>query len=389
MARQLARDLLDQLVDLHERNPGRVRPPFRKVPRSDRSGRPLLSEDIKDLHDTLKAVESLGAIKIYMGKGELAHLPEKIRLVDINKLRGFLGRAAISKKVGSAIQGLRKMPERDALEALGLIERFEYAWNRGVSAFGMKLEDTNAAENFLRAICIVLEGNPNGDDMRTLSRRGLGDSKSLERSAGSLASCLREIGLVPAGLTPMEALDHLGIKKLRPPVLIAGPISVAGVNTGELPFVGLPAESFADIALTSPINSVLTIENMSSFQRHVAEAKRQDEVVLYTGGFPSTPVQSGLKRILELAPNAVTFHWGDIDPHGLWIAETIRSIAGTTFRPHLMSIEIARKHGAPSPGYPKLSEYPESSPLKPLATFLASPDAAVLEQEEIEPEQIK
>ena len=104
MARQLARDLLDQLVDLHERNPGRVRPPFRKVPRSDRSGRPLLSEDIKDLHDTLKAVESLGAIKIYMGKGELAHLPEKIRLVPRSRRhlkKGWFGHSRSPQNAGT------------------------------------------------------------------------------------------------------------------------------------------------------------------------------------------------------------------------------------------------------------------------------------------------
>jgi len=77
------------------------------------------------------------------------------------------------------------------------------------------------------------------------------------------------------------------------------------------------------------------------------------------------------------------FHWSDIDADGTWIFKTIEeSSSGRTLLPHLMSPEIAERHGDLSARQAilKVSEA-RGSLIAPLVDYLASPGARVMEQD--------
>jgi hypothetical protein len=64
---------------------------------------------------------------------------------------------------------------------------------------------------------------------------------------------------------------------------------------------------------------LLTVENLSSFQRQVREIE-DEGIVLYTGGFPAPSLVRVLGLLdLGLPADCPFYHWGDRDPGGLRI----------------------------------------------------------------------
>ncbi len=111
-------------------------------------------------------------------------------------------------------------------------------------------------------------------------------------------------------------------------------------------------------------------------------------MVIYTGGFPS---DSTLHAILTLAraTECPVFHWGDIDAGGIKIAyhiERALTKVGRRLQLHLMTPEIAVRHGLPQSPTPVFRNFADSgSAVAGLAAFMASDAARTLEQEELDP----
>ena len=76
-----------------------------------------------------------------------------------------------------------------------------------------------------------------------------------------------------------------------------------------------------------PLRTVVTIENLESFNRHVREARRTDDAVLYTGGSPSRSVVAALRRLEELGARSLA-RWGDVDHGGIRIANRLFEVMG-------------------------------------------------------------
>ena len=128
--------------------------------------------------------------------------------------------------------------------------------------------------------------------------------------------------------------------------------------------------------------SLTTIENYASFNRHVREAMGPSEVVIYTGGWPG---RAECALISRLAPYAASiYHWGDIDPAGLGIADAVWRAAGKPVSLHLMTQQIAQGYGSENTSVSKLSVSPTSPAFKMLE-WLSTPQGRILEQEELDP----
>ncbi len=152
-------------------------------------------------------------------------------------------------------------------------------------------------------------------------------------------------------------------------------------------YFGIPPGEATRIRFREKPQYLLTIENFSSFNRHVAEADPQRAgVTIYVGGYPSLATQEALRSLAAAIPDDVCFfHWSDIDPDGTWIFRTIERAVGRPLTPHLMSVDLAEKFGKPPAEAVRTLVASQNSSIASLVTYLQRDDARWLEQEELDP----
>ncbi|MGX9432103.1 MULTISPECIES: Wadjet anti-phage system protein JetD domain-containing protein [Bradyrhizobium] len=136
--------------------------------------------------------------------------------------------------------------------------------------------------------------------------------------------------------------------------------------------------------------------DLAGFQRGVthdepdivqlAPAARMTLIEEGATGYPSLATQEALRVIAGMVSECTPiFHWSDIDPDGTWIFRMIERAIGRPIRPHLMSIEIAKRSGQVPPKKAAPARCPSDSGIAALAAYLAGEGAKILEQEELDP----
>lgn len=89
------------------------------------------------------------------------------------------------------------------------------------------------------------------------------------------------------------------------------------------------------ISIITPCKSVMTVENLTSFNR------MQDEETLYVylSGYNNSAKTRFLKKLYEDNPGKAWLHFGDIDPDGFYILSNLRQKTGIEFSSFLMGID--------------------------------------------------
>lgn len=381
----IAEAVLGRLLDDSESNSERHRRIIRPVPKVS-----LLYDELGALRRTLLAAEAANAVELICGKhSERDHIV-KVALRDPEPLYALLRR---EKPAVVAASAARILADRLAGLSPGLeatLARVTAAWAQRrnlLRDLGPSDVDKTVAV-FRAAEGLIARRAGQGMDMRTFSRRYTGHSKIVENNVGRIADVLRMTVELPEYLDATEVLEAFGIQKFPHPCLVSGPVTYKGVRLPTEPFVGIAPEMAVHMGVADAPRWLLTIENLASFNRQVREASAPNGIVIYTGGFPS---DSTLATILELARqvDCPILHWGDIDAGGVKIAYRLEHALRGIDRElslHLMVPEIALTLGQPvkPESIFKLPIDP-SSCVYPLQVFLASDDAASLEQEELDP----
>lgn len=378
-----ARDILEVLLDRVERVPDRIRQPAESAPTD------FPSAGEREAFDRLLAdAERQGAVSVVKGRGEARHLTERVRLRDPSLLYKFLGRVPAHERAAAAISRLRESVTPKHADAVDARDSIIDGWLRAERPFSIGFDQADQAVEFIIALNAVLSRDPmDRRDLRTYSGQTTGNTKLIERHASRIVGFFKQSQGLDANVSDGEIMAILGLEKFSQPVLIAGAVSLAGTDFASLPYVGLAPEKATDIEPVGVIRSVLTIENLASFNRHVRETLQANDVVVYTGGFPSRAVRAAIVAISRWPGVTRIHHWGDIDEGGLRIALHLTSLSSIPVLPHLMSPALARQYGAPGKISRKI-ELPPGHPWYDLATFLEGDDARFLEQEKIDPEPI-
>lgn len=346
----------------------------------------------RDLNDA----ERDGAIRVDMGRFEMSHLPRRVVLLDGVKLADILGvplaidlAADIEEKIGKAIPDRHGHIQELFREALG-------KWRAGKPALGLRVEQEKEVSALFTALVAVADNRQDEMDLRTFSAKILGNSKTMEKMEARFASAWKVLYPEVADLTARELYESLGLIKFPWPMLLKGPVTIvcdaSEINVaGVLPFIGLPYAAVRGIKIEHCPKYVLTIENLSSFNRHVHEVQ-DDGLVIYSNGFPSTKTKAFLFMLDEVVPHDVPFyHWGDIDVGGLRIFQSIEKVLSHhPLHPHLMNREILNRYGelATSLDIPALQKIAScSSALAPLAAAIIASASPFLwlEQEVVDP----
>lgn len=386
MSEAVALKILGKLIDRIERQPERQKRVIEPVPK-----RGYLTEELQALHNTLKRAEAAGAVTLIWGKPRAgtSHLVEKVVLADAGKLYGFLGRRPAGKEAEKAaaralVAVTDWFPGKLPDYVLGITHFYALSWSSKLRPGGLGPEDWPELVEVLKGVLAVKEMPSGALDLRSFSRRTTGESKLIERNRGRIAQQLRRLDQLPDYLESADdVLAHYDLEKFPQPVLVAGALAWRGERLVQEPYVGLAPEVAARVTAAGAVSGILTIENLASFNRHVREARRDGEIVIYSGGFPSRHTLAFIVR-LAAETKAPCFHWGDIDLGGIRIAHHLHLALPRGLRLHLMSEALALAHGTPIDPV-RASGIPAESPVADLATFLASERAHSLEQEELDP----
>lgn len=373
------RELLNALLDRHERGAGESR----RITAHPSQG--FVDRAARDhLIDALKAARDAGSIAIDWDR-DAPHLIARVVLADPAALYRHLGRTPLSEQSAAGVEALADFqPGTDV--GRDLWHAISTKWREGKSCLSIAPGCTAEALELIRAADAAFTPFDIAPlPLRTRSARLLGDSKAIERHLSKLLSFLKATGRLASDLSRSEALDFLGLAKFPQPVLVAGPVAIRGTNVADLAYVGVPPEAMAEATLSGPVRSILTIENLESFHRHVREARGPDDVVIYCGGFPAQGVISALRHIAKAADASVIHHWGDIDLGGVRIGRFIETSLPAAVVPHLMSADTALAHGRKMAPAPELTNFAEDSSFASLAAFLASENSHWLEQEVLDP----
>lgn len=376
-----AGQLLNSLLDAWERRGagGRrisARPPLQFDSAASRSR----------LYEALEAAADIGGITIEMDR-EAPHLVARVTLRDAEALYRHLGRQPAAETLVLALARLDAAPA-ETTEAQEIAALFAACWRDGRTAAGIGPKSVAEALDLVRAADAAFKRLGAAPlPLRSRSARLLGDSKALEKAVPKLISLLQQAGRIEPGLGRDEILKRYGLEKYAQPVLIAGPLACAGETLPAWPFMGVPPEAVADLSAPSA-TALLTIENLESFNRHVRERRRRDEVVVYLAGFPAPIILEAIHRVVESASLQHIWHWGDIDPGGGAIARHLELNISVPLRLHLMSAEIAERDGGTGGEQPARLLVPASSAVAALADYLTTPTARWLEQERIDPEPL-
>jgi len=237
-------------------------------------------------------------------------------------------------------------------------------------------------------VAVIVHQKHVGTDYRTFSRRTVGDSKALERNEGAVLRLVGAVLDLPPSRNARASFSALGLERFSQPLLLSGPCLLSGADISAISYVGIPPAAIDTLTFVAEPEYVLTIENFASFNRHVLEADPcRRGLALYVGGYPSLGTQKALRALSERLPVRVPFfHWSDIDPDGTWIFKTIEAAVERRLTPHLMSRELAEIYGEPIAGQARLRRGEGgASGIASLIDYLASAEAKVMEQEQIDP----
>jgi hypothetical protein len=308
--------------------------------------------DREAIHAALENAAAAGAVSLEWGRFEEARDLKRLRLVDADRLAAFLG----AERVGVRLERLRAAlaPVRDesAPWLRAVLDDATERWGRGGRAHGLGVDEVPEVVALFQALAAVDRGEHRGLDLRTFSARALGDSKAMERLQSRVAAVFRE-HLDLADLDDAELYLELGLEKYPQPLFLRGPLRLAYGGTivdlaGLRPYAAFSPDAVAGVEPVGAVDYVLTVENLTSFQRHVRTLVDRG-VVLYSAGFPG-PSFRGFLRWLDAALAEATpfFHWGDVDVGGLRIFARLAAVLSRhTLRPHLMGPPGGGEPGRP------------------------------------------
>lgn len=289
---------------------------------------------------TFAAAARAGAIEIVRDKKNPEDgFAERVNLKDVAALAYFLGKVPYADLLAEAESRLTGL-----VSTYPVLEDIMSAWRRiaKVRQSGpADVQDWIDAAKVLEytAVCTIKDSI--SLPIREASGRLFNDTKRIEKLAGPVDVLLT--GSKDSDPRPAAAVfQEIGLFREEQPVLLAGLVEIARERVSSLldaPYGGFPASTVLRVA--SQPNSVMTIENLTTF--HSEAKRRADEPVLliYTAGMPSPSWRAMYSRLLSSLPRTTPiFHWGDIDEGGFRIAAAlaqVASAAGNALQPWRMS----------------------------------------------------
>ena len=184
---------------------------------------------------------------------------------------------------------------------------------------------------------------------RVLSIRLFGDSKHFERAVKQgILSILRKIH-------PDEDDDSLlpeySVVRYPEEFLFSGNISFVFADGGSIDYSSLKGiasitntdAAWIESVFSKAVRIITTVENKANFFE-LAYSRKNDELVVYLGGFFSPAKGKFLGKLRDSFPEASFRHTGDIDVGGFSIFVKLRNEIMPELQPYMMDRETLLSH---------------------------------------------
>ena len=179
--------------------------------------------------------------------------------------------------------------------------------------------------------------------VRDFSVRIFGDSKTFEKIKSKVISLLFHYGDFPKEET---ILQELNLVKNQGHVYIKGAcrISINGQMidfsqfTGDIGISSVLLDNISKIEVSG--NKVITVENLTTFNRFCEE----NAMIIYLGGYHNTHRRNFIKKLYVQNPDALYYHYGDIDAGGFYILLHLRNKTDIHFLPYHMDIDTLQQY---------------------------------------------
>lgn len=209
--------------------------------------------------------------------------------------------------------------------------------------------DNVRLEQVLRCLDYIL-GNRSEILERELSIELFGDSKLFEKTVRSRV-CTLLVGAVDdkdllAGeceksLREARILEYFSVVRNPTYFYFKGDCEIRFTDGTSVPVsrahpIALCSSSVgAIVSAETPCREVMTVENLTSFNR----VQGEDTLFVYLSGYNDSPKTRFLRKLREDNPGKTWLHFGDIDPDGFYILSNLRKKTGIEFAPFLMGTE--------------------------------------------------
>lgn len=216
--------------------------------------------------------------------------------------------------------------------------------------------DISEIKDYLNIICAV--SNLDGAEIleRVFSKKVLGDSKKFEKMyKRRLVSLLKnKIGgdLDADNASQSQILGIVGIVKYPEKISFCGNLSLISSDKEIINFslmvngayINAKDVDMFNFRLGKEIEKIITIENLANYYDYISTQKKENELVIFHGGYYSPSKGRFFKKIASTADTDITFlHWGDIDFGGFSILKRLRNEINPQYKAMLMGKEDLTK----------------------------------------------
>ena len=307
------------------------------------------SSEYENIHIMMKNLENRNFIRIIWKDNKPDYLIQKVRLLTehLEEAYGYVRRKAKRGLEEENIFLLQKFlnaetPVTNAF-AKYLLERLQN--HQSVKEY-ITLDKEKETERFLQA-CVSVEQNRIPCYIREFSIIHFQDSKYFEQIENRLSKVFRQFSHEYAEMDTTEILAEYGIYHTPNYVYFKGDAVITiGEETVDLSLlkqgIGISGEDLSEIRFPdlSKIKKVITIENLTSFFRY----REKESLLIYLGGYHNGLRRTLLKMVYQELPDAVYYHFGDIDAGGFAILQDLRNKTGIPFLSYHMDLAALKEY---------------------------------------------
>lgn len=174
--------------------------------------------------------------------------------------------------------------------------------------------------------------------IRNFSEAVFHDSKRFHSISGSVCSILADLADVP--LEKKQVLEYYNLLENPTYLYLKGgwvlEFPTTRIRIADLPEgIGLTSDGLRAVqSVRLESQTVITVENLTTYH----DTPSKDCAVFYLGGFPNSTRANFLRMAYRNRPNAIYLHYGDLDPHGFLILESLKQKTGIPFQPTKMDL---------------------------------------------------
>lgn len=306
----------------------------------------------EEIHAIAKQLQTKGFITIVWKNNREDHIIEKVVLCEeaIPEVYQYVHRVSREAMEKAALQALRDLLETKMNSVTeSFVSRMTERIRNGKSVKEyMDISDVKSVGDLVKALNAVI-CNEEECFIREFSISHFHDSKVFHTLSAKICKIIREEIQEYEFFEDEELLAEYQIYHTPSYVYLKGnaclKTGVQVVDISEFPEglgFAVNKQNLPDMMITAskPVESVVTIENLTTFFRF----QRENSLIIYLGGYHNHIRRMLLQKIYEAFNNARYYHFGDIDAGGFQIFYHLKEKTRIPFELYKMDLHTLKSY---------------------------------------------